>query len=218
MRACEACRGLKVRCEPDLNCGPCKRCMKSGRKCEITPPSRKRQKKTDSRVSELEKQLADIQAQLRISGQITTDGKGQGYGDKSSLLTESPDRPRTSQSFYSQSRNGRSSTELDTQLLCGDPQNGSQKHPRSDMDRNGSLEGPALPSPRPPLPTLAALSSPSSQEAVVADIHLIARDLDSRLAMSLMSDYVASMLPQKPNIGAILNDRVAFIQQSKPAL
>jgi len=58
-RACEACRGLKVRCEPDPNNpdGPCKRCNKANRNCVVTVPSRKRQKKTDSRVAELEKKI-----------------------------------------------------------------------------------------------------------------------------------------------------------------
>ncbi|KUJ22749.1 uncharacterized protein LY89DRAFT_637013 [Mollisia scopiformis] len=58
-RACEACRGLKVRCEPDPNNGdgPCKRCAKANRNCVVTVPNRKRQKKTDSRVAELEKKI-----------------------------------------------------------------------------------------------------------------------------------------------------------------
>lgn len=61
-RACEACRGLKVKCDqpedrPDL---PCKRCAKAGRPCQITQPTRKRQKKSDSRVAELEKRLEEL--------------------------------------------------------------------------------------------------------------------------------------------------------------
>ncbi|KAJ6787399.1 hypothetical protein PWT90_10917 [Aphanocladium album] len=70
LRACEACRGLKVRCEPDPNEGPCKRCKKAGRNCVVTAPTRKRQKKTDSRVSELEKKIDALTASLqaRTSG------------------------------------------------------------------------------------------------------------------------------------------------------
>ena len=65
-RACEACRGLKVRCDqdpahPDI---PCKRCAKANRQCIITQPSRKRQKKADSRVAELEKKLDALTAAL----------------------------------------------------------------------------------------------------------------------------------------------------------
>lgn len=65
-RACEGCRGLKVRCEPDPNNpdGPCKRCAKAGRNCFVTQPTRKRQKKTDSRVAELEKKIDALTATL----------------------------------------------------------------------------------------------------------------------------------------------------------
>lgn len=68
-RACEACRGLKVKCEPDpLNPdGPCKRCAKAGRACLVTQPTRKRQKKTDSRVAELEKKIDALTASLQAS-------------------------------------------------------------------------------------------------------------------------------------------------------
>lgn len=68
-RACEACRGLKVRCEPNPNNpdGPCKRCTKANRNCVVTVPSRKRQKKTDSRVAELEKKIDALTASLQAS-------------------------------------------------------------------------------------------------------------------------------------------------------
>ncbi|KAH0543555.1 hypothetical protein FGG08_002116 [Glutinoglossum americanum] len=65
-RACESCRGLKVRCELNTNNpeGACKRCAKAGRECVVTAPSRKRQKKTDSRVAELEKKIDALTASL----------------------------------------------------------------------------------------------------------------------------------------------------------
>ncbi|KAI2473589.1 hypothetical protein F4781DRAFT_138519 [Annulohypoxylon bovei var. microspora] len=68
-RACEACRGLKVKCEPDPGNldGPCKRCAKAGRNCVVTQPTRKRQKKTDSRVAELEKKIDALTASLHAS-------------------------------------------------------------------------------------------------------------------------------------------------------
>ncbi|KAK8020266.1 hypothetical protein PG990_005404 [Apiospora arundinis] len=68
-RACEACRGLKVKCEPDpANLeGPCKRCAKAGRNCVVTQPTRKRQKKTDSRVAELEKKIDALTASLQAT-------------------------------------------------------------------------------------------------------------------------------------------------------
>lgn len=68
-RACEACRQLKVRCELDNDhpSGSCKRCAKAKRTCVITAPSRKRQKKTDSRVTELEKKIDALTASLQAS-------------------------------------------------------------------------------------------------------------------------------------------------------
>lgn len=68
-RACEACRQLKVRCEPDPSNpnGSCKRCAKAGRSCVVTAPTRKRQKKTDSRVAELERKIDALTASLQAS-------------------------------------------------------------------------------------------------------------------------------------------------------
>lgn len=69
-RACEACRQLKVKCELDDHSptGACKRCAKADRQCIITAPSRKRQKKTDSRVAELEKKIDALTATLAARG------------------------------------------------------------------------------------------------------------------------------------------------------
>lgn len=72
-RACEACRGLKVRCEPGPDTeGPCKRCTKANRQCVVTVPSRKRQKKTDSRVAELEKKIDALTASLHAQKSDTS--------------------------------------------------------------------------------------------------------------------------------------------------
>lgn len=72
-RACEACRGLKVRCEPGTSNpeGACRRCAKAGRQCVITLPSRKRQKKTDSRVAELEKKIDALHASIQATKHST---------------------------------------------------------------------------------------------------------------------------------------------------
>ncbi|KAJ6104067.1 hypothetical protein N7523_010387 [Penicillium sp. IBT 18751x] len=68
-RACEPCRQLKVRCDPDLSNldAPCKRCAKAHRTCIVTAPTRKRQKKTDSRVTELERKIDALTATLQQS-------------------------------------------------------------------------------------------------------------------------------------------------------
>ncbi|KAF3932629.1 hypothetical protein ABW19_dt0200584 [Dactylella cylindrospora] len=65
-RACESCRSLKVRCEPDTANpdGSCRRCAKAHRECIFTVPTRKRQKRTDSRVAELERKIDKLTATL----------------------------------------------------------------------------------------------------------------------------------------------------------
>ncbi|CAG7556976.1 unnamed protein product [Fusarium equiseti] len=95
-RACEACRGLKVRCEPDPNDeGPCKRCRKAGRNCVVTMPTRKRQKKTDSRVAELEKKIDALTASLQAraapaGGQTYTQAQAHGAADSPRNVTPKP--------------------------------------------------------------------------------------------------------------------------------
>ncbi|KAK4132343.1 hypothetical protein BT67DRAFT_457454 [Trichocladium antarcticum] len=81
-RACESCRGLKVRCDPDPADpdGPCRRCVKAKRACVVTQPTRKRQKKTDSRVAELEKKIDALTASLQAKGGGAAVGQGQGLG------------------------------------------------------------------------------------------------------------------------------------------
>jgi Fungal Zn(2)-Cys(6) binuclear cluster domain len=71
-RACEACRQLKVRCETDDKspAGSCRRCAKANRQCVVTAPSRKRQKKTDSRVAELEKKIDALSAMVDAQREV----------------------------------------------------------------------------------------------------------------------------------------------------
>ncbi|ORX96806.1 hypothetical protein BCR34DRAFT_669144 [Clohesyomyces aquaticus] len=63
-RACDSCRGLKVRCDQVRPDQACKRCEKAKRPCITTPPTRKRQKKADSRVAELERKIDALTATL----------------------------------------------------------------------------------------------------------------------------------------------------------
>ena len=91
-RACEACRGLKVRCEPAPDSGTCKRCRKANRNCIITAPSRKRQKKTDSRVAELERKIDALTASLHATKDGNVSGsEDDGYVDEDTPRIESLD-------------------------------------------------------------------------------------------------------------------------------
>ncbi|KAI4289649.1 MAG: hypothetical protein L6R35_001073 [Caloplaca aegaea] len=89
-RACEACRGLKVRCEPDPVKSTCRRCAKAGRSCVVTAPSRKRQKKTDSRVAELERKIDALTASLHATkAQAASESDDESTDGRRSLLNAS---------------------------------------------------------------------------------------------------------------------------------
>ncbi|KAI4171944.1 MAG: hypothetical protein LQ343_003853 [Gyalolechia ehrenbergii] len=96
-RACEACRGLKVRCEPDPAKSTCRRCAKAGRTCVVTAPSRKRQKKTDSRVAELERKIDALTASLHATkAQATSESDDDSTDDRRPLPTVSGQNRRPS--------------------------------------------------------------------------------------------------------------------------
>ena len=97
-------------------------------------------------------------------------------------------------------------------------QNVGQKRRYSEIDRNGPLEAHIPRPPQPPFQTHALEASTSLQQAVAADIRIIADSIDLQLATSLMSEYVESMLPQKPNISAALLDKLEVLRRSKPVL
>ena len=103
-RACEACRGLKVRCEPDPQNpdGPCKRCAKANRNCVVTVPSRKRQKKADSRVAELERKIDALTATL----QATKSGSTPIAQSTDSGPTQRSPNPQVRPNPYEQVTNG----------------------------------------------------------------------------------------------------------------
>ncbi|KAH8700423.1 hypothetical protein BGW36DRAFT_291319 [Talaromyces proteolyticus] len=66
-RSCESCRALKVRCLPDIDSpNQCQRCVKAKRACIFVAPQRRRpRKRTDSRVAQLEKEMAAMRSMLK---------------------------------------------------------------------------------------------------------------------------------------------------------
>uniref|UniRef100_A0A060TCE2 ARAD1D41074p n=1 Tax=Blastobotrys adeninivorans TaxID=409370 RepID=A0A060TCE2_BLAAD len=66
-KACEHCRGLKVRCIPSDPANPqgrCVRCLKANRDCVFHTGPRKRTRKTDNRVAALERKLEVLSAAI----------------------------------------------------------------------------------------------------------------------------------------------------------
>jgi len=68
-KACETCRALKISCIVDENgpSGACRRCVKSKRRCIRLPVVRRRRKRTDARVTDLEKKMEDLIVALEAS-------------------------------------------------------------------------------------------------------------------------------------------------------
>ena len=86
-RACDACRALKVRCDQGINHPgqPCTRCLKANRRCVVTPPSRKRQRKSENKVVELEKKIDALTATL-----LSKQQPGAGSSHSASPRSDSP--------------------------------------------------------------------------------------------------------------------------------
>ncbi|KAI4182861.1 MAG: hypothetical protein L6R41_005741 [Letrouitia leprolyta] len=115
-RACEACRGLKVRCEPDPAKGTCRRCAKAGRTCVVTAPSRKRQKKTDSRVAELERKIDALTASLHATkAQAASESDDGSTDDRRPLPTVSGQNRRPSDYMAQDNPRVAESTHMDQQ-------------------------------------------------------------------------------------------------------
>ncbi|KAF2668955.1 hypothetical protein BT63DRAFT_246462 [Microthyrium microscopicum] len=107
-RACDSCRGLKVKCIIDPTSGdPCKRCAKAGRQCIVTPPTRKRQKKADSRVAELERKIDALTASLqKQNGKMPEELAYSGKRDLDSYES-SPVQPRSADYALSPERSSK---------------------------------------------------------------------------------------------------------------
>ncbi|KAI1437618.1 hypothetical protein GGR50DRAFT_692135 [Xylaria sp. CBS 124048] len=82
LRACEPCRGLKVKCEHDPfdPRAPCARCVTARRSCFFTEPQKRRPKKSDARVADLEKKINALTATIHA-----TRGNGNGSVASSGL-------------------------------------------------------------------------------------------------------------------------------------
>ncbi|USP78418.1 hypothetical protein yc1106_05692 [Curvularia clavata] len=83
-RACEACRISKVRClvNPDTSSSQCQRCAKANRACVFAPPAKRRQRKrTDVRVTELEKEIQQMRSLLQAKARSSNDVSEHESGD-----------------------------------------------------------------------------------------------------------------------------------------
>ncbi|PNS15673.1 hypothetical protein CAC42_4125 [Sphaceloma murrayae] len=148
-RACESCRGLKVRCDQDPNNpdASCKRCAKANRQCVYTQPSRKRQKKADGRVADLERKLDALTAALHAQQYNTGGAGGIRLPD---MRTQSPGSARMQASDQRYGDAGNAAHHPDLQPSSSNlmqsytPQQEQHSNKRRRTDDSGSLDRSAM--------------------------------------------------------------------------
>lgn len=210
-----------MRCEPDPGNGPCKRCAKANRNCVITPPSRKRQKKTDSRVAELERKLDALRAEVNAKGGNLSVSEDENYEvDTSHLMGTTTQQQSSPYSTF--------------------PGTG-QKRPRSEYQQDG-FSGGAPPDNAPAIsgqnfaprvanmiPDSHALSQPGQvpdsallrgvQGAVYGDLDVVDRGILSMLtAEELFAHYTQNMVPHMPVVVFPNNTTCDLLRKTAPIL
>ncbi|KAM0091580.1 hypothetical protein ACP6JD_005084 [Aspergillus fumigatus] len=225
-RACEACRQLKVRCEPDPSNpnGSCKRCAKAGRSCVVTAPTRKRQKKTDSRVAELERKIDALTASLQAS-------QGQDLLPPMRLAVE----PREEHQGRRWLGGGQAASNGSTYLSPPVDLAGSKRHSSGEIKEPREPASTAVyPPGQSPLKEQTRENAPSrqwrgpwsrSESASKADpgisepVDIIDRGLVSlTVASEAFNRFVTHMAPQMPFVVFPAGTTMSDVRKSKPAL
>ena len=220
------------RCEPDPSNpnGDCKRCAKAGRTCIVTVPSRKRQKKTDSRVAELEKKIEALTESLKAKfAQNTEAGENQESvvqarpnpyqqvtnGDYNSPFASRPDARKNSNEWSSYPK----APEFETRKSSAPPMvMAGQKRKYTDS--------PILAT-RPPAngnhQQYAASELGGTSAAKKAQTHEYADVVDRGLLTSEMANvmfkcYVERMAPHMPAVVFPEGTPAAEVRKTKPTL
>ncbi|KAI6250948.1 Transcriptional regulator WAR1 [Erysiphe necator] len=241
-RACEACRGLKVRCEPDPNTqdDTCKRCAKANRICIVTAPSRKRRKKTDSRVAELEKKIDALTASLAAqrSGNIAITQRNDIEDVNESQPI--PNQLRNNSYVQSISENYSSSFKSCFDNNSGDwscytkaefePKTSTTISSKPSIDQNVKHAEMYLNQPKLPASTSAHskvqtepvrnwLDSTTRPTQVDEYVDLIDRGLlTSEIATNMFNDFVQDLIPIMPIVAFPPGTNSASIRKSAPIL
>ncbi|KAL4771019.1 hypothetical protein BDW60DRAFT_217660 [Aspergillus nidulans var. acristatus] len=232
-RACESCRQLKVRCEPDPNPDkPCKRCAKAGRSCVVTVPNRKRQKKTDSRVTELERKIEVLTATLHATQKIDSllPSKNTAQTSTSTLFSRDeesvgrrwlvPGQNDPDRSNAVPTRPGQSGTkrhhsgdvkDRDTAATQSTPSQASNPSPATDNTESSGRQWPI------PLASWSTPKSSNKEKARVPDI--IDKGLVSyAVASDAFTRYVDEMCHHVPMVIFPPGTQMSEVRKNKPIL
>ena len=229
-RACEACRGLKVRCEPDSVKGTCRRCAKAGRQCIVTVPSRKRQKKTDSRVAELEKKIDALTASLQATKSQAMSGSDGGSSEEEEQQEASSvkkahsqkdshqwlEQPEALSSNLSSSRKRRRSSYRDDQAeVTRIPTSYEARNPQRPKLANIDISRRASNLSSRPLSTVTVDTPlPGHEYADVVDRKII----DAATAADIFHNYTKNMACHMPFVVFPPNVSAGDIRRTKPIL
>ncbi|CAI9625202.1 unnamed protein product [Alternaria burnsii] len=190
-RACEACRISKVRClvNPDANSTQCQRCAKANRTCVFAPPAKRRQRKrTDVRVTELEKEIQQMRSLLKTNTRSSNDVSEQESGDDDS----------------------------DDQGHAGGKETSPRVPSRlSSITATSKLTAPiSKPPPVDPVITGAPINFPGSSDNDIIDRGVISEDM----ARELLSIWRTELVAACPGITIPKHWDVFDLRANKPAL
>lgn len=208
-RACESCRGLKVRCESNEHnpFATCKRCAKANRECVFTAPSRKRQKKSDSKVAELEKKIDALTASLRAQQAVAAahaeneDDEDDDYLDDGDTLAssdalrlDSSDLSPISRHAKRRRSSGSHPTGVDSVLRFLDPNGGK-------------------------IPTTSHMRPTDADAKKFVYLDVVDRKLlTMEVATSIFNHYVEDMIPHFPAVVFPPGTSALDIRRKKPTL
>ena len=244
-RACDSCRGLKVRCaatDPTNIYSQCRRCAKAHRECIFTPTARKRQKKTDSRVDELERKIEALTASLHANveahrGNSPTPTPSSTYGEDDDSMQDaaSPQRKDTpSMRRNSMSWNHTPASVTHSQGF-GQPGEGScsRKRPREDDEANEDSQPSFTANGDSPLPaapvsgdvaekcpftdpsgSTSSLLTPEENYQDVVDRGFLTMDQ----ATEIFNCYLREMVPMYPAVVFPSNTTAAEIRKTRPTV
>lgn len=231
-----------MRCDqnPDDPSLPCKRCAKAKRTCIITAPSRKRQKKTDSRVAELEKKIDALTASLNAQ----KEGGGTNGTYESEEGQDSPDRfsPGTKQPSPALARRASLAMKKEPERkmsfagIASGPRNGETtvtgiKRRRSEvqgMTRSTTLEssgmiltlspGAATPPHLRPNSNANSMDGDAPYNASAVVNSQIDEIIDRKLAARIFDRYVKEMPQHLPVVVFDPGTTAAEVRMTKPIL
>jgi hypothetical protein len=195
-RACEACRISKVRClvNPDASSSQCQRCAKTNKTCVFAPPAKRRQRKrTDVRVTELEKEIQQMRSLLKTNTRSSNDVSDHDSGDDDSEDQEQSGGRETSTNVQSHS-----SAITATPALAN--------------------RWPAAPVKKPPVIDAAITGAPKdflgSSDNDIIDREVISEDMARELLSTWRNELVAAC----PGITIPKHWTAYDLRESKPAL